>query len=160
MVGAVGTIFFCRAPASLPLRGLRETLDANDGPVWRFMTAWAGPAIGLAAGLLFASVVLAGSKKSLTRPWGLLWDLMCFLPRAAHPFAPPCYAERAVPSCGPASTAGSAVSTWTRRTAPRCRHAPSILSAHSLGAVLAVGALLSRWDAAGRTGPRIRASRC
>ena len=153
VVGAVATIFFCALAASLPLRGLRETLDADDGPVWRFMTAWAGPAIGLAAGLLFASVVLAGSKKSLTRPWGLLWDLMCFLPRAAHPFAPPCYAERAVPELR------SRIDSWLggldvdEKDRAALPPRSVILSAHSLGAVLAVGALLSRWDAEDGTGP-------
>ena len=70
VVGALAMIFFLALVASLVLRSLRDALDGRDGAVWAFMTDWAGPAIGLAAGLLFTSVVLAGSKKSLTRPLG------------------------------------------------------------------------------------------
>jgi hypothetical protein len=153
VVGAVATIFFVAIAASLLLRGLRVRLDESGGPIWSFATAWAGPAIGLAAALLFASVVLAGSKKSLTRPWGLLWDLMCFLPRAAHPFAPPCYAERAIPELR------SRIDSWLGgldvEEKDRASLPPRavVLSAHSLGAVLAVGAVLARWDAADGTGP-------
>jgi hypothetical protein len=153
VVGALATIFFLALAASLLLRGMREELDERDGPLWSFMTSWAGPAIGIAAGLLFTSVVLAGSKKSLTRPWGLLWDLMCFLPRAAHPFAPPCYAERAVPELR------SRIDSWLEgldvdeKDRPDLPRRTVVLSAHSLGAVLAVGALFSRWDAADGSGP-------
>lgn len=156
VVGTLGTIFWFAIAASLVLRGFRDQLQEDGGQLWSFMTAWAGPAIGLAAGLLFTSVVLAGSKKSLTRPWGLLWDLMCFLPRAAHPFAPPCYAERAVPELR------SRIDSWlggldvAEKDRASLPPRSVVLSAHSLGAVLAVGALFARWDAVDGSGPTDR----
>ncbi|WP_426594316.1 hypothetical protein ACPPVS_02105 [Cellulomonas sp. McL0617] len=153
VAGTLATIFFVAIAASLSLRGLRTVLDESGGPVWTFMTTWSGQAVCLAAGLLFTSVVLAGSKKSLSRPWGLLWDLMCFLPRAAHPFAPPCYAERAVPELR------SRIDDWLGGLdvpeEDRAALPPRavVLSAHSIGAVLAVGAMFARWDARDGTGP-------
>jgi hypothetical protein len=63
---------------------------------------------------------------SARRTIGILWDVGTFWPRAAHPFAPPCYAERAVPDLT------WRVATWTRATGGRL-----VISGHSQGSVLA-----------------------
>ncbi|MFJ9037384.1 hypothetical protein ACIRF8_12455 [Streptomyces sp. NPDC102406] len=66
---------------------------------------------------------------SARRTIGILWDVGTFWPRAAHPFAPPCYAERAVPDLT------WRMAAWTRATGGRL-----ILSGHSQGSVLAAAA--------------------
>ncbi|MEU6065426.1 hypothetical protein ABZ864_13355 [Streptomyces sp. NPDC047082] len=66
---------------------------------------------------------------SARRTIGILWDVGTFWPRAAHPFAPPCYAERAVPDLT------WRMATWTRRTGGRV-----VISGHSQGSVLAAAA--------------------
>ncbi|WP_433268595.1 hypothetical protein ACQPWR_09675 [Micromonospora vinacea] len=68
------------------------------------------PADAVTFGIAFGSWVIAAIILGLivggifayrTEPYrrhiGVLWDLGTFWPRAAHPFAPPCYSERAVP---------------------------------------------------------------
>ncbi|MER6618330.1 hypothetical protein [Streptomyces xantholiticus] len=67
---------------------------------------------------------------SARRTIGILWDVGTFWPRAAHPFAPPCYAERAVPDLT------WRVCTWTARTGGRL-----VISGHSQGSVLAAAAV-------------------
>lgn len=63
------------------------------------------------------------------RTIGILWDVGTFWPRAAHPFAPPCYAERAVPDLT------WRMASWTAATGGRL-----VLSGHSQGSVLAAAA--------------------
>ena len=95
-------------------------------------------ALGLASG------TTAGDRPK--RPLGIIWDLACLVPRACHPLGPPCYGERVVPELisrmhwwlageGDQTVLGSdrAVSTSPRAV---------IVSAHSLGGPLVVGALL------------------
>lgn len=64
------------------------------------------------------------------RTIGILWDVGTFWPRAAHPFAPPCYAERAVPDLT------WRMAAWTGRTGGRL-----VISGHSQGSVLAAAAV-------------------
>ncbi|MET9110605.1 hypothetical protein ABZX29_29065, partial [Streptomyces zhihengii] len=67
---------------------------------------------------------------SARRTIGILWDVGTYWPRAAHPFAPPCYAERAVPDLT------WRICTWTAGTGGRL-----VISGHSQGSVLAASAV-------------------
>ncbi|MEU7922022.1 hypothetical protein [Micromonospora zamorensis] len=81
--------------------------------------------LGLAVGGVFAYRTV-----EFRRHVGVLWDLGTFWPRAAHPFAPPCYAERAVPEL-------------TRRIMYLVSRGNAVLlTAHSHGSVLAAATVL------------------
>ncbi|MFI1728066.1 hypothetical protein ACH40E_02245 [Streptomyces acidicola] len=85
--------------------------------------------IGFGFILFVASGRRAYKDASARRTIGILWDVGTFWPRAAHPFAPPCYAERAVPDLT------WRMATWTRATGGRL-----VISGHSQGSVLAAAA--------------------
>ncbi|MEV1017871.1 MULTISPECIES: hypothetical protein [unclassified Micromonospora] len=90
-------------------------------------TSWV-KAVGL-LGLVLAGI-FAYRTTSFRRHIGVIWDLGTFWPRAAHPFAPPCYAERAVPEL-------------TRRITYLVERGDRVLlSGHSHGSVLLAAAVL------------------
>jgi hypothetical protein len=72
---------------------------------------------------------------------GVVWDVATFWPRAYHPYAPPCYAERAVPELG------------RRISHLQANDAKVTVAAHSQGAVVAAAALLQRADGKPADGP-------
>ncbi|GAB3479834.1 hypothetical protein [Nocardiopsis coralliicola] len=95
-------------------------------------------------GLLLAALVWVGASAYRNRPMrqglGVLWDIGTFWPRAAHPLAPPSYAERAVPQL------------VARTAAVADSGAGVVLSGHSQGSVLAAAAV---WQLPGRCRPRV-----
>ncbi|MEU2716342.1 hypothetical protein [Streptomyces sp. NPDC007205] len=121
------------------LAGALTTRTTPDGAARRTYDALqAGAEISQALGswligLGFVLLVTWGRRAykdaSARRTIGILWDVGTFWPRAAHPFAPPCYAERAVPDLT------WRMASWTRRTGGRL-----VLSGHSQGSVLAAAA--------------------
>jgi hypothetical protein len=112
---------------------------------------------GLATlGATVIALVVGGPATANTRPLGLVWDLVCFLPKTAHPFGPPCYAERVVPELlgryeswltGDVPPKVDADDKHTRPT-PHDGNRRIVLSAHSLGSVLAVATIFAMVDPA------------
>jgi hypothetical protein len=93
--------------------------------------------LGLAAAGAAIAVLALMSARPNSRPLALLWDLMCFMPKTAHPFGPPSYGERAVPEFA------ARIAAWLDGGdgAPVAGTGKVAISAHSLGAVIAVSAL-------------------
>ncbi|MFF1876431.1 hypothetical protein [Leifsonia sp. NPDC058230] len=108
-----------------------------DVELWRNYQALVVSVLGgIAVFAIVAVATNALTKKE--RPLGVMWDLICFLPRAGHPFGPPCYAERVVPELR------QRMLNWLGPDGLDAQNGRKVvLSAHSLGAVLAVACLFT-----------------
>lgn len=134
----IGLVFVPLAVAAAVVTGLAL---AGKGPVdlapsgsWAadvlsFTTNLGTYLIGIAAIALVVLGLLAYRYSGIRRIVGVLWDLGTFWPRAVHPLAPPCYAERVVPEL-------------VTRASWLADRGGVILSGHSQGSVLAAAAVL------------------
>jgi hypothetical protein len=121
LVGALGTGRTPAGAAAGTHRAVRAAAETSQA-----LGSWL---IGLGFILFVTWGRRAYKDASARRTVGILWDVGTFWPRAAHPFAPPCYAERAVPDLT------WRMATWTQATGGRL-----VLSGHSQGSVLAAAA--------------------
>ncbi|MEV6690876.1 hypothetical protein AB0M35_05290 [Micromonospora sp. NPDC051196] len=84
-------------------------------------------------GLVAIGIVVLGlvsyRSEGTRRSVAVIWDLGTFWPRTVHPFAPPCYAERAVPELA-------------KRVTALADRGGVVLSGHSHGSVVAAATLL------------------
>jgi hypothetical protein len=69
----------------------------NLGVWWHGLASFVAAVAVLVAGWLVTVMRQEYSSSAQRKTVGALWDVATFWPRAAHPLAPPCYAERAVP---------------------------------------------------------------
>ena len=143
--------FLARVPATVHLLivgiALVATLIGGIALVWSFGATGCPPrlyqwgstgglvdvmtAIAVALPQLVVLLMVAAWRTPSTRRIiGVLWDVGSFWPRAFHPLAPPCYAERAVPEL-------LRRVSWLNDNGGEV-----VLAAHSQGSILAAAAAL------------------
>ncbi|WP_436847175.1 hypothetical protein [Streptomyces buecherae] len=145
-VAALTLLLGCLAVAGAWGTGEVPGRAADGAPPVIDAAAQAAQAMGSwLVGVVFAVLLASGRRayrdQGARRTVGILWDVGTFWPRAAHPFAPPCYAERAVPDLT------WRMRTWTAKTGGRL-----VISGHSQGSVLAAAAV---WQLDRRTRGRV-----
>jgi len=119
-------------------------VDATDGAAVVKVVASVGDSmLGWLPVLVAAIGALVYRNEAVRRTVGVIWDVGTFWPRAAHPLAPPSYAERAVPEL---QTRIAGLLALTEHD-PR-RMDGIILSGHSQGTVICTAVILqlpARW---------------
>ena len=141
-VGAAAAV----AGAVPPLPVTEAARDGQPGGLGdnRFLLALFKGAVdvgGSLAALLLVLIALIGfliyRNETFRRSFGVVWDIVTFWPRSAHPFGPPCYAELVVPQLQTRSAGLLHLPPDDER-----RVDGLILGGHSQGAVLCVAAIL------------------
>jgi hypothetical protein len=74
------------------------------------------------------------------RQVGMIWDLGTFWPRAVHPLAPPCYAERAIPDL--ITRIEFHTGALDQPSSDPSDNHPVVLSCHSQGSVIGIATVL------------------
>jgi hypothetical protein len=127
----IGWLLWALAVSELAVAAITIVLQPTIAP-----DSWFGKtAVTVATALpaIFVGLLRTGwSQLSRRRQIGVLWDVGTFWPRSYHPFAPPCYAERAVPEL------------QRRLWWIDDNHGHVLLTAHSQGSVLAAAALIQQ----------------
>ncbi|MBG0830292.1 hypothetical protein HS041_21235 [Planomonospora sp. ID67723] len=138
----VVTVIAALAAVSAALAALLITMGIGDVPT--------GPAVALGilvtAGVAVGLIVVgwrAYEHPALRSTVGVLWDVTTFWPRATHPLAPPCYAERVIPDL-----------LDRVRLLVRDEQNTVVVSGHSQGSVIAA-ALILQLDPADRCHTRL-----
>ncbi|MGY0007505.1 hypothetical protein [Micromonospora sp. I033] len=119
LIGIGPTQLVARLSAD-PAQTTLLTAYVTDGGVWLISLLVIGLMI-----LAFRSYRSAETRRTVAA----LWDLGDFWPRTVHPFAPPCYAARAVPELA-------------KRVSALAARGKVIISGHSHGSVLAAATIL------------------
>ena len=154
---SAGFLTWLTVPTAIGLAAEELYLVTVQHPVpsWLQSLASFGGTVGvLATGYFLLQLRSAILNTSSRRRYGLLWDVGTFWPRACHPFAPPCYAERSVPELvtrirrvvgdrvrgagDPALAQQGADETGARPGDPHEAHSPVLLSGYSQGSPIAV----------------------
>lgn len=125
-VTAVAASAIQNGDSTTGIRALLAYLIQEDFAEW---------GIVLAATLILGFMVANAATSTDERPLALLWDIMCFLPNAAHPFGAPSYSNRAVPELA------QRIHDWLQTPPDKNGATKVLLSAHSLGAVVAISAI-------------------
>jgi hypothetical protein len=112
---------------------------------WRWAVTLGAWLLGGLVLVLFSIGRQAYSSPGWRRTVGVLWDVGTFWPRATHPLAPPCYAERAVPDLLTRVT--YLAGTWERAEeeagwGPPPRDGQVLLAGHSQGSVIAAATVM------------------
>ncbi|MEU8183288.1 hypothetical protein AB0B85_06695 [Micromonospora sp. NPDC049044] len=139
-LGRLATVYATLAVIGLTTSLLGQFGREPDEVAWQVFglpAGFVGMALtgGTSVVAVLVVVLLSGGVFAYRTAWfrrhvGILWDLGTFWPRAAHPFAPPSYADRAVPELA------------DRITQLAERHTGVVLCGHSHGSALLALAVL------------------
>ncbi|GAA3446628.1 hypothetical protein [Planomonospora venezuelensis] len=127
---AVITVIAVITAVSAALAAILVTMGLGGVPTGPAVALGVAVTGGVAVGLVYVGW-RAYEHPALRSTVGVLWDVTTFWPRATHPLAPPCYAERVVPDL-----------LDRVRTLVREEGHTVVVSGHSQGSVIAAALIL------------------